>query len=131
MTDLVNHPPHYGISRFGIECIEFTRLMTFNFGNAFKYIWRHEDKGRYDEDLDKALWYIADGNAYQNGVYIDAAAQGIGWNLSAKHLVPAISQMKQPTPYFALGILGMGTINHSAWRNGNLQEIIAAGRRAA
>lgn len=58
LTDLVNHPPHYNASRFGTECISFTRYMTFAAGNAFKYIWRHADKGNPVQDLEKALVYL-------------------------------------------------------------------------
>jgi hypothetical protein len=58
MTDLVNHPPHYSSGRFGVECIAFARYMTFPAGNAFKYIWRHADKGNPVQDLEKALVYL-------------------------------------------------------------------------
>jgi hypothetical protein len=34
--------------------------MSFNLGNAIKYIWRCEKKGNKIEDLRKALWYIED-----------------------------------------------------------------------
>lgn len=42
-----------------IECIEVTRHMNFNLGNAVKYIWRYEHKGGL-EDLKKSCWYIND-----------------------------------------------------------------------
>jgi hypothetical protein len=32
--------------------------MSFNLGNAVKYIWRAGEKGDYLEDLRKAEWYI-------------------------------------------------------------------------
>ena len=32
--------------------------MTFNLGNAIKYIWRADLKGKPIEDLEKAIWYI-------------------------------------------------------------------------
>lgn len=54
---MVTHPPHYGDDRFGIECIEFSSLMMFNPGNAFKYVWRCEDKGNAVQDLEKARTY--------------------------------------------------------------------------
>lgn len=57
LTDPVNHPRHY-TGRFGVECIEFSRYMSFPAGNAFKYIWRHEDKGNPVQDLEKALVYL-------------------------------------------------------------------------
>lgn len=58
MTDPVNHPTHYAASRFGCECIELTRHLTFTAGNAAKYVWRHEDKGDPLEDLRKAFRYL-------------------------------------------------------------------------
>lgn len=64
--DNVNHPKHYTSSKAAcsnckesIECIEITRHMSFNIGNAVKYLWRHELKGGI-EDLKKAQWYIKD-----------------------------------------------------------------------
>jgi hypothetical protein len=32
--------------------------MSFNLGNAVKYIWRADLKGKQVEDLKKAVWYI-------------------------------------------------------------------------
>jgi hypothetical protein len=60
MTDMVNHPPHYEDHPSGIECIEITRNMDFDLGNALKYIWRADSKGRKIEDLKKAIWYLND-----------------------------------------------------------------------
>lgn len=56
-ADPVNHPSHYSSGRFAIECIAFTRLMSFSLGNAFKYVWRWQEKGGV-EDLRKALVYL-------------------------------------------------------------------------
>jgi len=58
--DLVNHPPHYTAHPSGVECIEITRHMNFNLGNAMKYIWRAGEKGKAIEDLEKARWYLTD-----------------------------------------------------------------------
>lgn len=60
MTDLVNHPPHYKNHPSGVECIEITRHMNFNLGNAVKYIWRAGLKSDALEDLKKAEFYIKD-----------------------------------------------------------------------
>lgn len=54
MTDNIN-PSHY--RQHAHECIEFTQHLNFNLGNAFKYIWRHKEKGG-SEDLEKAIWYL-------------------------------------------------------------------------
>jgi len=60
MTDPVNHPKHYTEHPSGIECIQITRHMGFNLGNAIKYIWRADLKNNAIEDLEKAGWYIQD-----------------------------------------------------------------------
>jgi hypothetical protein len=54
------NPPHYKSHPSGIECIEITRHMNFNLGNAIKYIWRAGEKGDPLVDLEKAKWYIND-----------------------------------------------------------------------
>jgi hypothetical protein len=63
MADNVNNPPHYNQS--GIECIDAIRaalgeegFKSYCQGNAMKYLWRHNYKGKPVEDLDKAIWYI-------------------------------------------------------------------------
>jgi len=58
MTDTVNNPKHYTSHPSGVECIEITEHMSFNLGNAVKYIWRANLKGKEIEDLRKARWYI-------------------------------------------------------------------------
>lgn len=73
--DPVNHPTHYTSHPSGIECIEITRHMGFNLGNAFKYIWRADLKGNSIEDLEKAVWYIQDEIAKRKG-----AANGQSWS---------------------------------------------------
>ena len=66
--DNVNHPKHYTSDPSGIECIDITRHINFNVGNAIKYLWRaglkiDADKSSINkqiEDLEKAVWYIVD-----------------------------------------------------------------------
>lgn len=64
--DPVNHPKHYQSNgaicpkcSAEIECIDVTRHMNFNLGNAVKYLWRWQEKGGL-EDLKKARWYLED-----------------------------------------------------------------------
>lgn len=57
-SDAVNHPAHYTSHPSGIECIVVAEHMTFNVGNATKYLWRCGHKGSLIEDLKKARWYI-------------------------------------------------------------------------
>jgi len=54
----IDHPRHYNVHPSGIECIEVVEHMSFNLGNAVKYIWRADEKGNTEEDLRKALWYV-------------------------------------------------------------------------
>ena len=61
-NDPVNHPSHYTSHPSGIECIDITRHMNFNLGNALKYVWRAglKDADAEIQDLEKAIWYIQD-----------------------------------------------------------------------
>lgn len=58
-ADIVNHPPHY-THYSGVEVIEITEWLSFNIGNAVKYISRAglKNPDREIEDLEKALWYL-------------------------------------------------------------------------
>ncbi|WP_100524701.1 hypothetical protein [Mycobacteroides abscessus] len=38
--DPVHRPLHYNNHPSGIECIEVTRLLCYDTGNATKYVWR-------------------------------------------------------------------------------------------
>jgi len=76
MSDNVNHPKHYNSHPSGVECITVVEHMTFNVGNAIKYLWRAGLKNpgihpamqateanlrmeeKRLEDLKKARWYI-------------------------------------------------------------------------
>lgn len=58
MPDPVNHPPHYNGHPSGVECIQVVEHMSFNLGNAVKYVWRADLKDNAIEDLQKAAWYI-------------------------------------------------------------------------
>jgi len=57
-TDPINHPAHYTSHPSGVECIQVTEHMSFNVGNAVKYLWRAGLKTDRIEDLKKAAWYI-------------------------------------------------------------------------
>ena len=59
-NDNIAHPKHYTSHPSGIECIQITRHMGFNLGNAIKYIWRADLKNDAIEDLEKAVWYLRD-----------------------------------------------------------------------
>lgn len=59
----VNHPDHY--NQGDIECMDAMlsayskeEVLAFCKLNAFKYIWRANNKGKTLEDLQKADWYL-------------------------------------------------------------------------
>jgi hypothetical protein len=60
VNDPVDHPSHYTSHPSGVECIDVTEHMTFNLGNAVKYIWRAglKDSKNHAQDLEKAVWYV-------------------------------------------------------------------------
>ena len=58
MSEAVNHPAHYNANPSGVECITVIEHMSFNVGNAIKYLWRADEKGNALEDLQKAKWYV-------------------------------------------------------------------------
>ncbi len=60
--DNVNHPSHYESG--SVECIEamietqgVEAVKSFCVCNAFKYLWRHNNKNAL-EDIKKARWYL-------------------------------------------------------------------------
>lgn len=59
-NDNVNHPSHYTSGK--IEVIDFIedQKLSFNRGNAVKYISRagKKDQSKEVEDLKKAIWYL-------------------------------------------------------------------------
>lgn len=75
--DMVNHPPHYAQTPPGVkkECIEYTRLMPFSQGNAFKYVYRLGNKVNSEENLKKALFYLAD--AMESNIIKKVGSPGI------------------------------------------------------
>lgn len=57
--DMVNHPNHYTAHpAFTGECHDYTKYMTFDQGNAAKYLWRCAAKGDMEENIRKAIWYL-------------------------------------------------------------------------
>lgn len=64
-NDPVNHPAHYHKAGLDFECIDITRNLSFDLGNAIKYLWRWRGKNGV-EDLEKALFYLKDlGDKYE------------------------------------------------------------------
>ena len=53
----VNHPKHYNSHPSGVECIDVVEVLSFNVGNAIKYLWRHGDKA-IRASVDNCIPYI-------------------------------------------------------------------------
>lgn len=92
-NDPVNHPRHY--TQNGVECIEAMSLYfsieavaPYCVLNAWKYIWRYNDKEKPEEDLRKAHWYLS---------YLLEQLDGCGHSLTI-HKYPNSDQKK--IPYF-------------------------------
>jgi hypothetical protein len=63
LHDPVNSPYHYTAG--GLECIDAIHaalgdegFLSYCRGNAIKYLWRANHKGRTAQDLRKAEWYV-------------------------------------------------------------------------
>ena len=63
--DMVNHPSHY--THGGVECIDAITSALSSYedsvdswlvGQVIKYLWRAPLKGKYDEDIKKAQFYL-------------------------------------------------------------------------
>lgn len=59
MNDPIN-PAHYQGFSNGAQVIDITEHLSFNAGNAIKYLARagRKDPTKHVEDLRKALWYV-------------------------------------------------------------------------
>ena len=62
---MVNHPSHY--THGGVECIDAITSALSSYedsvdswlvGQVIKYLWRAPLKGKYDEDIKKAQFYL-------------------------------------------------------------------------
>tara|TARA_R100000742_G_C4279650_1_gene104989 strand:- start:750 stop:1022 length:273 start_codon:yes stop_codon:yes gene_type:complete len=64
-NDMVNNPTHYNHNKHGVECIEAIQASMsdeefrgYLKGNTIKYLWRYGYKGKPEQDLLKAQWYL-------------------------------------------------------------------------
>jgi hypothetical protein len=58
MSDEVNNPDHY--NKQGIEVIDVIEAyeLPYHLGNVIKYVCRSQYKGKQEQDLRKAFWYL-------------------------------------------------------------------------
>lgn len=76
MNDAIN-PSHYK-SECSLECYQAMVMVLgvegfihFCLGNAFKYMWRYQNKGKPKEDLEKSNWYLNKAIEYSVDEYVD------------------------------------------------------------
>ena len=62
------NPQHYTHQQSGIICNDITRHLSFNRGNAIKYLWRLGQKDDSNQELKKAIWYLNDEFNYFAGI---------------------------------------------------------------
>jgi hypothetical protein len=60
MPDKINHPEHYGTGTYEAINVIDAWGVSFNLGNALKYICRAGKKSKRSrlDDLKKAAWYL-------------------------------------------------------------------------
>lgn len=75
--DGVTHPAHYNAHSSGIECIEIVEALSFNLGNAIKYLWRADEKGAPSADLGKALFYLRREQRFASGFHSETYRRSI------------------------------------------------------
>lgn len=71
----VQNAAHYNNHPSGVEAIQVCRRLSFNLGNAFKYVFRRKEKSELMmsnveaelKNLDKALYYLKDEKKYVSG----------------------------------------------------------------
>lgn len=61
--DLINHPSHYNHGRIETidyieDCLGEDGIINYCLGNVIKYISRANFKGKKEEDIKKAQWYL-------------------------------------------------------------------------
>ncbi len=69
MSDPIN-PRHYKSHASKVEAIEICGACSFCLGNAIKYLFRADHKGKPLEDLQKTLWYLRRATEYGNQYWL-------------------------------------------------------------
>lgn len=120
IEDKVNHPKHYASNMMTeVECIMFTRYLSFDLGNAFKYVWRsgHKITESMDTDLAKAMWYLKDATEHAtiNNSQYAQFCEGLVHFLPKKYLTEwkykVLSCILLNQPIVAMTILRSGLDN--------------------
>lgn len=101
--EMVNHPDHYQGN--GLECIDvmlavFGKEATQNFCllNAFKYLYRCNKKGKKNEDINKAIWYLNKYNDIENFKNVEEIILFNDDSPEIKNKYQELMKMATPTP---------------------------------
>ena len=56
--DNINHPPHYTHGKYECKDVITDWKLGYHLSTALAYICRAPHKGRQEEDIKKAIWYL-------------------------------------------------------------------------
>lgn len=94
MSDQIDHPRHYNAHKSGVETITLCELLSFNLGNAVKYLMRADHKGKRAEDRAKAAWYLRREAARPRRAWTDMVAwQVAGRIVTHEHPATVLGQL--------------------------------------
>jgi hypothetical protein len=94
MSDPVSHPHHYNAHASGIEAITLCEMLSFNLGNALKYMMRADHKGKRAEDRAKAAWYLRREAGRPRRAWTDMVAWQVAGRIVAhEHPATALGQL--------------------------------------
>lgn len=118
MVDMVNHPPHY--NQYKYECQRFRDYMSGPLSDAFKYLWRFQDKAKPMEDLQKSHWYTVRGSSNKVDAIIHPQAGCLLLEMLAEMEFPYVEQ-KEALTHILEAQCGMNT-----WRyhTANIEKLI-------
>jgi Protein of unknwon function (DUF3310) len=77
----VAHPRHYNVHPSGVECNVIKRALPANLSDTLKYLWRMNEKGHPVKDLEKAVWYLRDEEAFaaKDPAYLRQLVSFVRW----------------------------------------------------
>lgn len=107
-----DNPNHYRVGSSGVECIEIVRCLSFDLGNAIKYMWRLGNKDEDTKELKKAIWYLVDEITVAVSLHSLRKPRGLFlWNEKFEtHILslPAGDRVTAALDHIRQGVLGLG-----------------------
>lgn len=112
--DDVEKARHYNSHPSGIECVEIVRHLTFDVGNAVKYVYRADHKnGR--QDLEKARYYLRDAIRHADRVFLPS------WRFQHQALLDRVAESEtDPHRVMFFTAIKRGNLKGAAFAVNNL-----------